>query len=163
MWEISPGTRKRILTKENWINWKRHKSWGPWPQNTSLRSLFLACSPHLQPSPTFLHSPGILSTALLSSPNFFFTLPPHLLFWVPGRARSLSDSQDSVTICSPWGNSGAPGWADPVVLVSLLWDHPSSRYKQLFNHQLLTGVYARSCVHPVSLSNNPGRENALTF
>lgn len=80
--------------KEEDIDKRELEKWqelGPLSQeNTSLRSPSLAgFPPPLQPSPAFLHSPGILSTALLSSPNFFFTTP-HLLFWVPGRARSLS-------------------------------------------------------------------------
>lgn len=118
-----PRYKKEDIDKRELEKWQEL---GPRPQeNISLRSPSLAGSPQLQPSPAFLHSPGILSPALLSSPNFFFTTP-YLLFWVPGRTRSLSVWFSGLghhqlswrKLCSTWLS-----W--PCDL-SLFRDHPSS-------------------------------------
>lgn len=82
----------------------------------------LSSFPQLQPLFAFLHSPGILSTALLSSPNFSFTSSPSFFGSLEEQGFCLSECQDSATICSPWGNSGAFGRADPAILVGLFWD-----------------------------------------
>lgn len=68
-----PKYKKEDVGKKNW---KSDKCWGPGPQDNTSPRLFSAGSPNSSPSlPAFLHSPGLLSTALLSSPNFSFTLP----------------------------------------------------------------------------------------
>lgn len=92
---------------------------GPW----TTRELFLCAV--LFSSPPAPCRGCILQASFHSSPRAGPSVSYPVLFGsLEVHSPCLSEPQDSAVVSQ--GTSGAPGPADPVVLVSLFWDHPSS-------------------------------------
>lgn len=155
--KLRHGTCKKYPQIQERGCWQKElgkwRALGPWATGQHLPQVIFSRFPQLQPSPAFRHSLSFLSTALLSSPNLSFTLPPPFLgpwkskvlsTWVSGLSHHLLSLGKLWRIWPSWPCDPGQCICGTTPVSGHEESSPTTTYS--------TGLCAKQFIHIISLS-----------